>query len=102
MRAGAKRSKPAATAVWVVKRLPTRVAASEASKGCPVSSMKLRARSKDAALSAAVVNGLIHAYEEDENEGRVRATAEDSSWLRGQLKDLKARMEANQGRLSAF
>src|SRR5665213_4231737 len=25
MRAGAKRSKPAATAVWVVKRLPTRV-----------------------------------------------------------------------------
>ena len=45
MRAGAKRSKPAATAVWVVKRLPARVTASATSKGCPVSSMKLRARS---------------------------------------------------------
>ena len=64
--------------------------------------LQIRFRTKDPALSAAVVNGLIHAYEEDENEGRVRATAEDSSWLRGQLKDLKARMEANQARLSAF
>jgi len=64
--------------------------------------LQIRFRTKDPALSAAVVNGLIHAYEEDENEGRVRATAEDSSWLRGQLKDLKARMEANQVRLSAF
>ena len=40
MRAGVKRSKPAATAVWVVKRFPARVAASATSKGCPVSSMK--------------------------------------------------------------
>ena len=37
MRAGAKRSKPAATAVWVVKRFPARVTASATSKGCPVS-----------------------------------------------------------------
>ena len=36
MRAGAKRSKPAATAVWVVKRLPARVTASATSNGCPV------------------------------------------------------------------
>ena len=48
MSAGAKRSKPAATAVWVVKRLPARVTASATSKGCPVSSMKLRARSSTA------------------------------------------------------
>ena len=41
MRAGAKRSKPAATAVWVVKRFPARVTASATSKGCPVSSMKV-------------------------------------------------------------
>jgi polysaccharide export outer membrane protein len=64
--------------------------------------LQIRFRSRDPALSAAVVNGLIHAYEEDENEGRVRATAEDSSWLRGQLKNLKTRMDANQARLSAF
>ena len=48
MRAGAKRSKPAATAVWVVKRLPARVTASATSNGCAVSSMKLRARSNTA------------------------------------------------------
>ncbi len=46
MRAGAKRSKPAATAVWVVKRFPARVTARATSKGCPVSFMKVRARSK--------------------------------------------------------
>ena len=34
MSSGAKRSKPAATAVWVVKRLPARVAASATLKGC--------------------------------------------------------------------
>ena len=34
MRAGWKRSNPAATAVWVVKRLPARVTASATSKGC--------------------------------------------------------------------
>jgi polysaccharide export outer membrane protein len=64
--------------------------------------LQIRFRSKDPALSAAVVNGLIRAYEEQENEARIRATSEDSSWLRDQLKDLKARMEANQARLSAF
>jgi polysaccharide export outer membrane protein len=64
--------------------------------------LQIRFRTKDPALSAAVVNGLIHAYEEEENEARLRATTEDSAWLRGQLKDLKSRMEANQAHLSAF
>jgi polysaccharide export outer membrane protein len=64
--------------------------------------LQIRFRSKDPALSAAVVNGLIRAYEEDENEARLRATTEDSSWLRGQLRELKTRMEANQAQLSAF
>ena len=35
MRAGSNRSKPAATAVWVVKRFPARVTASATSKGSP-------------------------------------------------------------------
>jgi polysaccharide export outer membrane protein len=64
--------------------------------------LQIRFRSKDPALSAAVVNGLIRAYEEDENEARMQATSEDSSWLQGQLKELKTRMEANQAQLSAF
>ncbi len=46
--AGLKRSKPAGTGVWVVKTLPARVTASATSKGRPVSSMKLRARSSTA------------------------------------------------------
>jgi len=64
--------------------------------------LQIRFRSKDPALSAAVANGLIRAYEENENEAHIRATTEDSSWLREQLKGLKARMEANQARLSGF
>ena len=35
MSAGSKRSKPAVTAVWVVNRLPARVAANATSNGCP-------------------------------------------------------------------
>jgi polysaccharide biosynthesis/export protein len=64
--------------------------------------LQIRFRTKDPVLSAAVVNGLIRAYEEEENESRLRATTEDSAWLRNQLKDLKSRMEVNQARLSAF
>jgi polysaccharide export outer membrane protein len=64
--------------------------------------LQIRFRSKDPALSAAVVNGLIRCYQKDETEARERATMEDSTWLRGQLKALKSRMEANQARLSAF
>lgn len=64
--------------------------------------LQIRFRSRDPALSASVANGLIHAYEENENELHLRATTEDSTWLRDQLKELKARMQANQARLSAF
>ena len=48
MRAGMKRSKPAATAVCVVKRFPARVTVSATSNGCPVSSIKFLARSRTA------------------------------------------------------
>src|SRR5216110_2624881 len=48
VRAGEKRSNPAETGVCVVKTLPARVAASAASKGHRLSSMKLRARSSTA------------------------------------------------------
>jgi polysaccharide export outer membrane protein len=64
--------------------------------------LQIRFRCKDPVLSASVVNGLIHAFEENENELHERATTEDSGWLRTQLKGLKTRMEANQARLSAF
>src|SRR5580692_2786919 len=46
--AGENLSKPAATGVWVVNKLPTRVAASATSNGWPLSSIKDRARSSTA------------------------------------------------------
>ena len=64
--------------------------------------IQIRFRSKDAALSAAVVNSLIRAYNEQESESRVEATEQATGWLEGQLKDLKVRMDQEQQRLTAF
>jgi polysaccharide export outer membrane protein len=64
--------------------------------------IQIRFRSRDAALSASVVNDLIHVYEEQESDSRVQATAQASAWLESQLKDLKKRMDEDRQRLSAF
>jgi polysaccharide export outer membrane protein len=64
--------------------------------------VEIRFRSKDPALSAAVVNALIAAYGQQDTESRVQATAEAANWLDGQLKDLKARVEADDQRLIDF
>ena len=64
--------------------------------------IQIRFRSKDAALSAAVVNDLIRVYGEQESESRVQATAQASGWLESQLKELNARGEQDQKRLTAF
>ena len=62
----------------------------------------VRFRSRDAALSAAVVNALIEAYGEQDSEGRMQATAQASQWLQEQLRDLKAQVERDDERLAAF
>ncbi len=64
--------------------------------------VRIRFRSRDAALSAAVVNGLIKAYADEDGEARMRATAQASVWLEGQLRDLKARMDRDDARLASF
>ena len=64
--------------------------------------IQIRFRSRDAALSAAVANALIRAYDEQETESRVEATVQESSWLESQLKDMKSRMERDRERLTAF
>ncbi len=64
--------------------------------------VEVRFRSRDAALSAAVVNALIRAYEEQQNESEIQATAQASGWLGGQLADLKVRVDRDQQRLAAF
>jgi len=64
--------------------------------------LEIQFRSRDAALSAAVVNELIRSYGEHEIETRQAATAQGSAWLEGQLKELKARAEQDQQRLTSF
>ena len=64
--------------------------------------LQIRFRSKDAALSAAVVNGLIADYSEQDREARVQATSEATAWLNVQLKQLRARVERDDQALIEF
>ena len=64
--------------------------------------IEIRFRSRSAAVSAAVVNGLIRAYGEQESDAREQATLQASSWLQGQLFDLKGRMARDGAKLAAF
>ncbi|MGD0293728.1 MAG: SLBB domain-containing protein [Terracidiphilus sp.] len=64
--------------------------------------IEIRFRSRDAALSASVVNALIRAYGEQESDARVQATAQAATWLENQLKESKAKVDQDQQRLAAF
>jgi polysaccharide biosynthesis/export protein len=64
--------------------------------------IQIRFRSRDAALSASVVNALISAYGEQDNDARAHATLQASQWLESQLRDLKLRGEQDEQRLAAF
>jgi uncharacterized protein involved in exopolysaccharide biosynthesis len=64
--------------------------------------VEIRFRCRDAALSAAVVNALIRAYQDQETESQIQATAQASGWLNAQLADLKARVDRDQQRLAEF
>ncbi len=64
--------------------------------------VEVRFRSRDAALSANVVNVLLRVYNDQETESQVRATAQASGWLASQLVDLKTRVDSDQQRLADF
>lgn len=64
--------------------------------------VEIRFRSGDAALSAAVVNALVRAYQDQETESQVQATAQASGWLNAQLAELKIRVDRDQQRLADF
>jgi polysaccharide export outer membrane protein len=64
--------------------------------------LEIRFRSKDAALSAAIVNALIRSYSQQEGESRVQATQQASDWLQDQLAALKTRMDQQNQRLKDF
>lgn len=64
--------------------------------------VQIRFRTKNAALSAAVVNALIEAYREQDTETRVQATTNATGWLRGQLNALKGQLDHDNEKLIAF
>jgi polysaccharide export outer membrane protein len=64
--------------------------------------LQIRFRSRDAALSASVVNALIAAYGQQDSEARVQATAQATTWLESQLQLLKSRVDQDEQRLAAF
>jgi polysaccharide biosynthesis/export protein len=64
--------------------------------------LQLRFRSRDAALSAAVLNALISAYDGQESGARILATSQATGSLHGQLKDLKLRVDRDDQKLAEF
>ena len=64
--------------------------------------IEVRFRSKDAALSAQVVNELIRDFMAQESDARTGATTEASAWLEGQLRILTGQTEGREKRLAAF
>lgn len=64
--------------------------------------IRIRFRSRDPALSAAVVNALILDYGEKESESQVQATVQASGWLQQQLGELKSRVDEDERRLVEF
>ncbi len=89
---------PAAQA-WLLDRFSRRLHVESVPRTMLV---EIRFRSRDAALSAAVVNTLIEAYSEQEIESQIQATARASGWLNAQLADLKTHVDRDQQRLAEF
>jgi uncharacterized protein involved in exopolysaccharide biosynthesis/protein involved in polysaccharide export with SLBB domain len=97
---GFRADAPSADAqAWLIERFGRRLDVQTVPRTLLV---EIRFRSRDAALSAAVVNTLIRAYEEQDSDAQIQATAQASGWLDGQLKELKARVEQNDLRLADF
>jgi polysaccharide export outer membrane protein len=91
---------PAADAqAWLLERFQKRLRVETLPRTLMI---QIRFRSRDAALSASVVNALIAAYGKQDMESRVQATLQASQWLQSQLKELKTRGEQDQLRLAAF
>jgi polysaccharide export outer membrane protein len=89
---------PAAQA-WLLDRFSRRLHVESVPRTMLI---EIRFRSRDAALSAAVVNTLIAAYSDQETESQIQATAQASGWLNAQLADLKAGVDRDQQRLAQF
>jgi polysaccharide export outer membrane protein len=95
-----KSDKPTPEAqAWLLDRFSRRLHVQSMARTMLV---EIRFRSRDAALSAAVVNALIAAYGDQETESQIQATAQASGWLNAQLAELKTRVDRDQQRLAEF
>ena len=93
-------TKPAPDAqAWLLDRFSRRLHVESVPRTLLV---EIRFRSHDAGLSAAVVNALIRAYDDEEIESQIQSTAQASNWLNAQLAELKSRVDADQQRLADF
>ncbi len=84
---------------WLLKRFATSLHVQAAPHTLLV---EVRFRSKDPALSAAVVNTLLRDDLQQQTDARIQATAAASAWLDGQLSALRARVDSDQQRLADF
>lgn len=64
--------------------------------------IQIRFRSRDAALSATVVNALIEAYRQQDVNARVEATKDESIGLNARLVELKAQVDRDDQKLADF
>jgi len=84
---------------WLLERFQKRLSVQTLPRTLLI---QIRFRSRDATLSAAVVNALIRAYGQQDSESRVQATVQASGLLETQLQKLKAGMDRDQQHLKAF
>jgi polysaccharide export outer membrane protein len=84
---------------WLLERFQKRLNVQTVPRTLMV---EIRFRCRDAALSAVVVNALIGAYAQRDQETELNATAAATGWLNGQLKELKARVDQDDQRLAEF
>ncbi len=64
--------------------------------------LQIRFRSHDAALSAAVVNTLIEAFRQQDEDARMQATKDATAWLNAQLVEFKTRANGDDRKLADF
>lgn len=64
--------------------------------------IRIRFRSRDASLSAQVVNALIDAYMDEDREAQIASTTQASVWLQDQLAALKTRVDRDQQQLAEY
>ncbi len=84
---------------WLLRRFQQRLEVETVPRTLLIA---IRFRSRDAALSAQVVNGLIAAYIEQDRESQLAATARASGWLQGQLIVLKSRVDHDEQKLADY